>query len=444
LPDAQRAIGAIQPPASDLVTLRSYSGQFIAYAARSAKLLPAVSSLATNQDFVRLEPTLATVSCERIKQLLLRELNVTGPWRGTIYLALYPAAAAGDPITIASQRFKNGWQYQVDLPNVVERARYVRAILQVLLLELANRAALGRGAEVPFWLVEGFSQLLLASNEVEIILSPPTVGPNGYHVAASFVASRKQTLLQQAEKQLAGRPPMTFEALSWPSDQDSADEAGGRTYRGSAQLFVGELLRLPDGRACLRRMLERLPQHYNWQFAFLDAFHTHFERPLDVEKWWALAIAQANGHSTGQAWSVAESWQKLDQAVHAAVQVRTSTNQLPLHTEVNLQQMIRQSDPVRQTQALNNTLRELALLRWRIAQEYVGLVQDYCQVIEMYLQQRDRTSSSFPFTRQAGRKRATDAVVQQLDALDARRIAMRPGPKPAPESPSPAPPAQAP
>ena len=136
----------------------------MAYAARSAQLPPALSSLATNQDFVELEPTLATVSCERIKQMLLRELNVTAPWRGNIYLVLYPAMAAGNPVTITSGRFKNGWQYRVDLPSVVERPRYVRAIVQVLLLELANRTTQERGAEIPLWLIEGFSQLLLASS----------------------------------------------------------------------------------------------------------------------------------------------------------------------------------------------------------------------------------------------------------------------------------------
>ena len=73
------------------------------------------------------------------------------------------------------------------------------------------------------------------------------------------------------------------------------------------ELLVGELLRLPDGRSCLQTMLARLPQHRNWQFAFLEAFHTHFERPLDVEKWWALSLTQANGRFAGQAWSLAES-----------------------------------------------------------------------------------------------------------------------------------------
>ena len=436
---ALQAVAGIQLPPSDLVSLRSHSGQFMAYAARSAQFAPALSALATNQDFVQLAPTLATVSCERIKQALLRELNVTAPWRGAIYLVLYPAAAASDPITITSDRFRTGWQYRVDLPNVVDRPRYVRAIVQVLLQELANRSTPARGAEIPAWLVEGFSQLLLTSKEIEIILPPPRATPSGLNVGGAYVAVHKQSLLQQAAKQLAGRPPLTFEALSWPTERDLADDSIGALYRGSAQLFVGELLRFPDGRFCLQTMLAGLPQHLNWQFAFLDAFHTHFQRPLDVERWWALSLAQANGRFAGQAWSLGESWQKLDHAVHAAVEVRTRANELPLHAELSLQTVIRQWDPVRQDQALSNTLRELGLLRLRIAQEYVGLLQDYFQAIETYLQQRDRGSPSFLYTKRAGRMRAVELAIQQLDALDVRRLALRPSSTPPPTSASAAP-----
>jgi hypothetical protein len=439
----QGAAGAQFPP-SNLVTARSYSGQFVAYAARSISLPPALSSLGSNQTFVQLEPNLATVSCERIKQILLHELNITAPWRGTIYLVLYPPRSDGDTITIVSERSRNGWQYRVDLPIVVERTRYVGAIVQVILLELANRSAPGRAAEIPLWLKEGFTQLLLAGNEAEIILLTPRAVANGLNYSATRHDTHKQTVLQQAEKKLGGRPPLTFEALSWPTDQELAGDADSLIYRGSAQLFVGELLRLEDGRACLRTMLARLPQHYNWQFAFFEAFHAYFERPLDVEKWWALSLAQAGGRYAAQAWPLTESWQKLDQAIHGAVQVRASTNDLPLRAEVSLQRMIREWDPMRQTQALGNTLRGLGMLRLRIAQEYVGLVQDYCQTIETYLQQRDRGGSNFPYTRQAGRRRAVEDAIQQLDALDARRMALQPRLTPAAATPSPAPPSLAP
>lgn len=432
-----RAGAGVQLPPSDFLSARSFSGQFIAFASRSAASPPALLSVATSHDFVQLEPTLATVSCERIKHLLLRELGVTAPWRGTIYVVLYPAKAASDTVTITSERFKSGWQYRVDLPDVVDRSRYVRAIVQVLLLELANRGAPARAAEIPLWLVEGFGQLLLASSEVEIILSPPRTTPTGLNVSATQVAARRESLQHRAQKKLHGRPPLTFEALSWPTDEDLNTDAGD-LYRGSAQLFVGELLRLPDGRACLQAMLAQLPQHYNWQFAFLGAFRSHFNRPLDVEKWWSLALTQATGREAAPTWPLEASWQKLDVAIHAGVQVRTGTNDLPLHASASLQQVIREWDAARQTAALNSALRELELLRTRVAQEYVGLVQDYRQAIEAYLKERDRGVSGLFTTRRAAQSRAAAAAIQQLDELDARRQALRPGPRPASTSPSPA------
>ena len=433
-------VAGAQPAGSDLISARSHSGQFVVYANRSsAPPAPAVG-LATNQDFVRLEPTLATVSCERIKLALMRELGATAPWRGAVYLVLHPARSPGD--TITSERFKGVWQYRIDFPDVVERSRYMRVIVQVLLLEEANRTAQERLAEIPLWLVEGLAQLLPASSEVELILSPPRANANGLNFSATTVNARKETLRQQARKRLRGRPPLTFENLSWPSEDPLSGEVDD-LYRGSAQLFVGELLRLPNGRGCLQAMLAQLPQHYNWQFAFLSAFSAFFERPLDVEKWWALSVAQVTGRDIAPPWTLEESWQKLTQTIHAAVQVRFGTNELPLHADITLQTVIREWDAVRQAQALNHTLRELALLRLRLAQEFVGLVQDYYQAIETYLQQRDHTGS-FLSAKNAGRRRAVEAAIQQLDALDARREALRPGQKPVADGQSLALPAPAP
>jgi hypothetical protein len=431
-----------QPPPSDLKSARSHSGQFIAYAPRSVTLPQTLLTLATNRTFVQLEPNLATVSGERIKQLLLHELGVTTPWRGTIYLVLYPARTEGDTITITSERFKDAWQYRVDLPDVLERSRYARAMVQVLLLELANRTGPSRAVEVPLWLIEGFSQLLLASNEFEIILPPPRTSANGLAVNAALFKARKETPLQQAQKNLRGRPPLSFEDLSWPSEQAWAGDPSG-LYPGSALLFVGELLRLPEGRVGLRAMINQLPQYYNWQFAFLGAFHPRFERPLDVEKWWSLSVTGANGRDPAQAWTPEESWQKLDRAIHPAMQARTGTNEPPLQPEVTLQKVIHEWDPGRQAQALNSTVRELGLLRLRVAQEYVGLVQDYCHTIQTYFQQLDRGTSAFLSKRREVRRRVAEVAIQQLDVLDLRREMMRPAPTLAAPSPSPALPAPA-
>jgi hypothetical protein len=426
-----------QPAGSDLVSARSHSGQFVVYAGRSSAPPPLAFGLATNQNFIRLEPSLATVSCERIKQALTRELGATASWSGVVYLVLHPARAPSDTITITSERFKDCWQYRVDFPDLVEQSRYVRVMVQVLLLEMANRTAQARATEIPAWLVEGLSQLLQASTEVALTLSPPRPSANGLSYSTTVVNARKESLREQVQKQLRGRSPLSFEDLSWPTEDSLSGEAGD-LYRGSAQLFVGELFRLPDGRGCVRAMLAQLPQHYNWQFAFLRAFNGFFERPLDVEKWWGLSVAQATGRDIVEPWTLEESWQKLDQTIHAVVQLRAGTNEQPLRAEITLQTVIREWDSARQTQALQSMLRELELLRRRMDQAFVWLTQDYSQTLATYLQQRDHAGSVLS-TKKAGRRRAVEAAVQQLDALDARREGLRPASKPVAVSPPPAP-----
>ena len=433
---------AAQVPPSNLISARSQSGQFIVYAGRSIGSVPPVLEFGNNEGFVKLEPTLAAVSCERIKQILLHELAATAPWRGTIYVVLHPARGASDGITITSDRYKSDWQYRVDLPDVVERGRYVRTIVQVLLVELANRAAEGHAAEVPNWLVEGFTQLLLAANQEEIILSPPKDSAHGVNLSATIVKGRKENLLEQAQKKLRGRTPLTFDSLSWPTADELSGEASD-LYSGSAHLFVGELLHLPDGRACLRQMLAQLPKHYNWQLAFLKAFSASFTRPLDVEKWWALTRAQVTGRDETKTWPLDESWRKLDQALHSTIQLRTGASQLPSQADVPLQTVIRDWDSLHQTQALNDALRELALLRLRIAQEYVPLVQEYQQSLRTYLDQRNITGAVMPAAKKTSRRRAADAAIQQLNTLDAHRQTLRPAPNP-PEAGQPAPPSTAP
>jgi hypothetical protein len=89
-------------------------------------------------------------------------------------------------------------------------------------------------------------------------------------------------------------------------------------------------------------------------------------------------------------------------------------------------------------------MRELGLLRPRIAQEYLGLVQDYCQAIQTYYQQLDHNSSALVYSKRAARKRIAEAAVLQFDALDARRESMRPAPSPSAPTNSPAPPSRAP
>jgi len=384
---------------------------------------------------------LLVISAERIKQDLWRELEANQPWRGKIIIMLYPAAGPEDGAVISSERFNDGWQYHVLLPNVVERGRYVRAITQVLLLELANRSAGLRSAEIPTWLVEGMARQILASKEVEIILPPPATRVNGIAVTSTLDDGRWESPLNRAHKQLTSYPPLTFQDLSWPAQAQLADEAG-ELYRSSAQLFVSSLLRLNDGRACFRAFLAELPRNYNWQFAFFRAFQTHFFGLLEIEKWWALEVASFTGYDLTQVWPPDKSWQKLDDAVRSGIQVRTSADELPFHAQASLQNIVRDWDPVPQTLALQSKLRELETIKARISRDLFFLVEDYHKVIAAYLDNRDKTGLILGLRKKAAHRRAVVVALMQLNALDSQRLALRPAPNPA--SPSTQTPAQPP
>ena len=430
LADGSRLSGLAAPVASPrLVTARSQSGQFVVYAGSTKGAVPAILDWGKNQGYVQLEPNLAAVSCERIKQRLLRELGAGPSWRGTIYLVLYPARGAGDGVTITAERYKRDWQYQVHMPDTIERQRYVRVLTQVLLAEMANRGAEAKAAEIPSWVVEGLTQILAASNPEEIILSPPKDSAHGVKISATTVKGRKEAFSEQMQKKLRGRMPLSFDSLSWPT-QDQLYGDGNELYAASAELFVRELLRLPDGRACMQAMLAELSKHYNWQFAFLKAFSASFSRPLDVERWWDLSRAQFIGRPPVPALTLQESWQKLDQALHGTAPVRSGTNPAPVSANIPLQTIVRDWEKVAQARALNESLGSLGQLRPRMASEFVALVQEYQQTILTYLDERDRSGAILPFLRQSSRRRVTEAAIQQLDVLDARRQALRPAVRP--------------
>jgi hypothetical protein len=158
----------------------------------------------------------------------------------------------------------------------------LRKLFQTLLLEMANRHAAVQSADIPLWLVEGMSAHLQANQ------------PGDLHAAAGPVRVREHRLEQRFANDAQGiapTPALAFQQLSWPQESDLTAE-GLPLYRSCAQLFLEELLRFDDGRACLRSMIGQLAEHWNWQTAFLLAFHSHFDQVLDVEKWWSVELCE--------------------------------------------------------------------------------------------------------------------------------------------------------
>lgn len=412
-----------------LLSVQSSSGQFVAIRKDGPRSDPKILALSTNHSFLRLEPGTLAVSAERIKQALWKELQIPGPWKGRVHLSIRSTLSTNEPVLFGSEKLNEGWRYGLEFPEVVDRERFVRAITQSVLLEYANRGAPPRSAELPTWLLEGFSRHLLASRETELIVSAPQLGDELNPVAAIPVMQLRQDPMRTLRTNLAlAGQGLTFQQLSWPAEEQLTGIAG-EVYRSTAQLLVNELARLPDGRARLRRLLQELPRFYNWQLAFLRAFEGVFQRPLDVEKWWELELAHFTGRDAAQTWEPVESWYKLDEVLGAPAEVRMARNDLPQNTRVTLQFIIRDWQAADQLAVLGTKLVQLQSLRIRISPDLAPLVDAYRQALEEYMARRDNLHGGL-FTSSAARlRRLSEDTVKVLDSLDQRREILRPAMK---------------
>jgi len=420
------------PPQAN--TTRSVSGQFIVVGAPTSRLagLPAIVA---DTNLVRLEPALLSVSAERIKESLRHELDISAdaPWRGQIFLVLHPAQSPDEDVTIVSQSYADGWDYRVQLPDVLSRTRFLRAMTGVLLLEMANRNAYAaRSAEIPSWLTDGLAEEPSAAGSPELILSAPGKLVSGLPQSRTVATERGLHPLADARRVLRDGGTLTFEQLSWPTEFQSAGDDGG-VYRANAQVFVSELLNLKNGPACLRAMLAELPGCYNWQKAFQTAFRAYFPQPLDVEKWWALQVVSFVAHDPGPRWTTAVSRERLDEILSVPVEVWTASNTLPARADISLQAVVRNFQPPRRTEILQVKLRDLELAQLRLAAPMAGLGDGYRRVLADFLGQHEKPAVALalgkhpPAAPKAGDVRGT---LKKLDLLDARRRAVEADVKP--------------
>jgi hypothetical protein len=412
--------------------VNSSSGQF--YVSTRQPLSPNTLQLAVSADLLTLEPALLAVSCDRIKAELLRQLDMGDHWRGKIFVSLHPSRSADESIQVVSERFGGNWQCIVELPDAIYRDRLVEAIVRATLLEIANRNATKRSTEVPEWLARGLARQLMGSSEVKLILPPPARQKDGWNISRttmdfsddprpSVFPTRKLNPLSDASPVLRTNEPLTFEQLGWPTDEQLAERGAG-VYSSSAQLFVNELLQTKEGPACLRNMLAMLPDYLNWQLAFEQAFQPMFKTTLDVEKWWALEIAQFSGRDLLHLLTREESAQQLDAVFEFPIHVQIGQS-APMRTDISLQTIIRGWSRTQQLDMVKNKIWELGVLRLRISPDYIPLVDDYLEVMQEYYKKR---SSSTRILAAVGliSDKSEDEAIMRLDRLDVERAKMRP------------------
>jgi hypothetical protein len=302
----------------------------------------------------------------------------------------------------------------------LSRTRLAQAMTGVLLLEFANRNAPSHSAEIPAWLTDGLSQRLLAAGSPEFILSSPDKVVNGLPATRIDVTERGMDSLGAARRVLRNSPALTFEELSWPTEDQLNGNDGG-AYRASAQVFTDALLDLKNGPAHLCAMLESLPQFYNWQLAFQSAFRAEFPRPLDLEKWWALQVVNFTAHDPGPGWTPEVSREKLDEILSVPVEMRTASNSLPAHAEISLQAVIRNLDAARQTEILQTKLRDLGLAQLRVAPQFAALTDGYRRAIAGYLGEHRPVASGNGYAAAMLKRTSARDTLKKLDALDGQR-----------------------
>jgi hypothetical protein len=411
----------------------SASGQFFV-SARSLTLSPHSTDLAGAPDMVTLEPALLAVSCDRVKQELLRQLDMQDQWQGKIFVVLRPARTADDPVAVVPERLGGNWDCGVELPDAVNRDRFVETVVRACLLEIANRNATDHSTEIPEWLARGLTRQLLGSSAIKLILPPPRMTASGFSVSRVTMdfsdaphrpgdQTHMLNPLAEAAAILRTNQPLTFDQLSWPTDEQLSDD-GADVYGSSAQLFVSDLLHLPNGPACLRAMLAQMPNYLNWQLAFLDAFHGAFREPLDVEKWWALDLADFSGRDLMHLLTPEESWSQLNALFQFPIEVQIGQAP-PMRTDITFQTIIRGWSRTRQLQMLKKKLWELDLLRLRIAPDFIPLVEGYRETLQEYYKKRSASLRILAGTGPIPDKAVSEATAR-LDALDAKRANLRP------------------
>jgi hypothetical protein len=416
-------------PGWTAVVVQSRSGQFTIYS--PAPTVPSLGQLVQppRAPLVSLQPDLAAVSCERVKQALLGALRLPDQWQGHIDVSIRSSSFGSTaPGAVVSTRFADGWHYAIDLPDPIDRDSLLRLLVQALLTELAGRNPGPFAPELPIWLVEGLAAKLNTAFGPDLVPQPtPLLARLGDRAGRMPGGTQEQIgghNLEQLRLWFATQQPLSFNELSLPGQWPAAGEAAV-TYRASAQLFVTAFLEAPGGRQALLAMLALLPQTLNWQTAFLQACRPRFATLRHLEHWWAVTTVQFLTGTQPHSWSRALTLRKLGEVLHVPVEVRTDTNSLPQAAVFSLQQVIRESAFSLHRPLLQTRLGQLRIVQASGAAELAPLIKQYIAVVQRY-------TSSLPQAPKAGappdrvalnRGPPTADTVARLDDLDRRRAA---------------------
>ena len=406
-------------------TARSLSGQFMAYGPISPKRRGSI--LDANADTILIAPDHVVVTAGRVRNALLRQLGLPAMLGSKLMMRLNPAMSHRAIVPVVTDRHINGYTYELTLPSEIESDKLVRALVQVTLLDFANRKPQLRDTEIPLWMTVGFTQVLLAQPDLVLVLSQPEQGGNEMAMEEVVKNLRRHDSLAGVRARLRGRRAFDFSEIAMPSPAHLRGE-NWRDFQACSHLLVDRLLAVRAGGVRLQNMIRQLPDNMNWQTSFLKVYSDFFTDMLGVEKWWAVTIVQLTGQSQYQNWTLSEAVEKLENLLKLPAEVRLNDADSPLEAEVTLQQAIRGWDFAVQKQTLEMKINQLLIARIKMPRQLLPFVNEYGRILHSYVAIRQRIESFKPRRGQARPRIASmvDEAVRQLDSVDRRLVLFKP------------------
>lgn len=385
----------------------SHSRQFYIHG-RPAGFASPIAPGAELPDVFTLSPELLAITCDRVKAAVLGLLQLQDTYQSRIHVTIFPRQHADQPVRLVTTLYRDGWDFQLGLPEEIAERQLLESLVQVVLMDISQRGA-SRQPEMPPWLVPGITQNLIFSMGASLIVRP---SPLGWQARLPDLLSWSRDVLR------AARPP-SYTDLSFPGPMVPHSPAM-TNFHAASHLFVHGLLKLRDGPRNLAAFLQTLPQTLNWQTAFLTAYRSHFQTALDVEKWWALQVADVTSRDRAQSWSLGDSLGKLDAQLTTALEYRATTNSLAEQKSLSLVQLLRTVDFPLQQQVIAAKSRQLLSIQPFLAKPVEILAIKYRIELESYADARSRMAyeAGLPSTLGTRIEKLVKATLRDLEQLD--------------------------
>ncbi len=377
-------------------------------------------------DVVRLSSAELAVSCEQVKQGVLQQLDTGDRGGDRVRLSIQPWRPPQAGVFINRVRFNDVWRYELDVPEYVERRKLLSALVHVCLLEMGNRNNTGSSVDVPMWLREGLTEILLVREGTTIIAEANPIqqraNPQFWLLKGGAEEKVWRDPLSLVREKLKKTTPLSFSDLSVPVD-DQIASLGLEHFQHCAHLFTSELIALPGGNGKLGNFVQDLARYSHPQFAFLHAFREHFSSPLDVEKWWSLAQVAFLSREDHARWPEKNALGKLNEILQPQVQLRVGADSLPIRETYTIKRLIEEVDFEQQRPILQQVVVRLQQLEWNLPPDLLKLVYDYHITLATYLYKREQLSSSGQGSKSASTtaKPVVRETLKQLGFLEVLR-----------------------